>query len=92
MGSAGMDFMGGGAKGGAAKPGSTNPWAMAARQAGKAIAAGGRSLTESAGKYAENVHPVEYRTGGIVRRTGRANHKDERVITADKRNPVGDRK
>ena len=63
------DMPGGMGGGGGAAPKSNNPWAIAARQAGKALAAGGRSLTESAGKYAENVHPVEYRKGGKIRKS-----------------------
>jgi hypothetical protein len=78
-----------GGAGGGAKPGSTNPFAIAAKVAGKTIAAGGRSLAEAAGKYAENVHPVEYRKGGKVRKTGRIKIRaDERVIPAKKRKKV----
>ncbi len=82
------DFMGG--QGGGASPQgkSPNPWAAAARIAGKSIAAAGRSETESAGKYAEHIHPVDYQDyhrGGKVRKTGLARvHKGERVIPRGK--------
>jgi len=74
--------------GGAPQGKSPNPWAAAARIAGKSIAAAGRSLTESAGKDASHIHPVdmnEYRRGGKVRKTGLAKvHKNERVIPRGK--------
>ena len=73
------DMPGGGGAGGG-----TNPFAKAAKIAGKAIAAAGRSMTESAGRYAENVHPVEYRKGGKIRKTKA--RSEERVIT--KRKPM----
>lgn len=76
---------GGGAPGGGGPP---NPWAAAARIAGKSIAAAGRSFTESAGKYADHIHPVdmnEYRHGGKVRKTGISKvHKNERIIPRSK--------
>jgi len=75
--------------GGGSSPGSNNPYAMAAKIAGKAIAAGGRSMAESAGKRADSIHPVKYHKGGKVRKTGPAVLKrGERVIPADKRKKV----
>jgi hypothetical protein len=68
---------------------SPNPAAIALRQVGKALAAGGRSEAESAGEAAEHIRPMKYHRGGKVRKTGPAVLKrGERVIPADKRKKV----
>lgn len=60
--------------------------AGAARTGGSGLAAEGqRLMSGAADEAARNVHPVQYKRGGKVRRTGRAVvHKGERVIPRSK--------
>jgi hypothetical protein len=79
----------GGAKGGAGGGKPSSPGGIVLQQVGKAMAAGGRSETESAGKYAEHIHPVEYRTGGKIRKAKRTKAEDRIIPKRKKAKRVG---
>lgn len=58
----------------------------ATKSAGKGLAAAGQKMIDdSRDEAAANIRPVQYRTGGKVRKTGHAVvHKGERVIPRSK--------
>jgi hypothetical protein len=60
--------------------------ASAARSGGSGLAAAGqRMMSDSAEESARNIHPVSYKKGGRVKRTGLARlHKDEYVVPRNK--------
>jgi hypothetical protein len=67
-----------------------SPTRKAVRSAGSSLSASGdRMIADSRDEAASNVHAVQYKRGGKVRKTGPAVvHKGERVISAGKRKKV----
>jgi len=66
---------------------SESRWKSGLKSAGRSLSSSGSEMMSEA--RSEGIRPVQYRTGGKVRRTGPAIlHRDERVIPASKRGKV----